>query len=170
MVVFTLLYTFLLHFSHVSTTPRLGCCSKLNFWLLFLAIEKWEAAQRDSSHATQCALGVLAHWGADAGNPCQGWWATRYPCVRMREAVCHCNFCMVSYVLLGIYFQMVKLEELNQNKGTCFGKILCCSNCCVIWFKNVFSCPLVIFFFPSFQFVPCMTYKPNQSLINTWEK
>lgn len=63
------------------------------------------------------------------------------------DAVVNCSFCMVFYILLGTYFQMVKLEELSQNKGTCFGKILCCFNCCVIWFKNVFSCPLVFFFF-----------------------
>lgn len=89
--------------------------------------------------------------GAGAGDPCRGRRAMRYPCVYMRDAACHCSFCVVSYILLGIYFQMVKLEELSQNKGTCFGKILCCFNCCVIWFKNVFSCPLVIFlfFFPS---------------------
>lgn len=143
--------------------PHLGWDAVVNsifgYYSWPLRNERQHKETAPTLRCVQCAR------GAGAGDPCWGRWATKYPCVRMRAAACHCSFCVVSYVLLGIYFQMVKLEELSQNKNTCLGKILCCFNCCMIWFKNAFSCPLVIC---DFQFVPCTTYKPTQLPIIMW--
>lgn len=159
MVAFTPLHTFLLCFSYASATPRLGCCRELNFRLLFLAIEKWEAAQRQLPCYTACAVRASVPEGQVLGilPGAASHKIPVYPCARC---------CMPLQLLRGF---LRPSGDLLRDLP-CFGKILCCFNCCVIWFKNVFSCPLVIFFFPSFQFVPCTTYKPNQSLINTWEK
>lgn len=50
-----------------------------------------------------------------------------------RDALCPCERCCLPlHVLLGVHFHTVELEELNQNKGTRFGKILHCFNCCMI--------------------------------------
>lgn len=160
MVAFTPLYTFLLCFSYASATPRLGCCRELNFRLLFLAIEKWEAAQRQLSCYTACTVHAGVPEGQVLGIPagCGEPQDTRVSVCEMLHATAASAWFPTSFWGFTLGF-------------TLFGKILCCFNCCMIWFKNVFSCPLVIFFFPpSFQFVPCTTYKPNQSLINTWEK
>lgn len=146
--------------------PHLGWDAVLNSIFSYYSLPmRNERQHRDSSHATQRALCTPVYRGAGAGDPCQRRWATRYPCVCTQNAASHCSFRMVSYILLGIYFQMVKLEELSQNEGTCFGKILCCFNCCVIWFKNVFFMPTCDFFFflPSSLCLPRLTNQTNSS-------
>lgn len=77
MVAFTPLHTFLLCFSHGSATPRLGCCSELNF--LLLCFDKWEAAKEAAPTLYSVHCVCQYSQGAGSGDPCQEKWAMRCP-------------------------------------------------------------------------------------------
>lgn len=97
-----------------------------------------ERQHRDSSHATQRALCMPAY-------PRGRCWGSLPGAASHKIPVCpYARCCMPLQLLRGF---LRPSGDLLWDLP-CFGKILCCFNCCVIWFKNVFSCPLVIFFSP----------------------